>query len=57
MHLETEKQNDQRFFDQWWPLKGWIYLVIVVDAKLPKVDYVDYDVDVNVGIDFVDPVK
>ena len=25
----------------------------MVDAKLPKVDYVDYDV----GVDFVDPVK
>ena len=25
----------------------------MVDAKLPKVDYVDYDI----GVDFVDPVK
>ena len=35
---------------------GWIYLVIVVDAKLPNVDQVDDDVDVNVGVDFVDSV-
>ena len=35
---------------------GWIYLVIVVDAKLPNVDHVDDYVDVNVGVDFVDSV-
>ena len=33
---------------------GWIYLVIVVDAKLPNVGHFDDDVDVNVGVDYVD---
>ena len=32
---------------------GWIYLVIFVDAKLPNVDHVDDDVDINFGVDFV----
>ena len=35
---------------------GWIYLVIVVDAKLPNVDHVYDDVDINFGVDFVDSV-
>ena len=33
-----------------------MYVVIVVDAKLANVNYFDDDVDVNVGVDFVDSV-
>ena len=36
---------------------GWIYLVIVVDAKLPNVDHVYDDVDINFGVDFVDSIQ